>query len=147
MPTSYWIIFGIVAFILYIGPRLPKNQSVTKEEPTSEKNDLESEYGEMTKATFYGGPLDGEARSVPVAMSIFFSPYLPHDEDGNVDMDEATIIGHIGEKLFVQPNVAYYVQAPDNSYIYVRDLTPKEVVAAQTGGKIPDISPPHESDE
>lgn len=119
MPNSFWITMGIVGFLIWAIPKWFKTHVPVKPE--------EAPMPEPTKVQFYGGPLDGMVQPVEPSSDFVVAPYLPRTEDGEVDISEAKVVGHMGDKVYFEPSLAYYQQIMDDSYFYVRDISTTEM--------------------
>lgn len=116
MPHSFWIFLLTSLLLVYLGKKI----FAKKPEPVLEKP-------KSVEIHFFGGPLDDHVFSITEAEDYYVTPYIPRDEDGNYDMSQVKERGRMGDKVFIEPNMAFYTQVTPDSYFYVRDVTQPEL--------------------
>jgi hypothetical protein len=127
--TLFWLLVIVIA-VIYIVPKMFEPR--THED--APKSDGLKTSREHAAAKFYGGPLNKSTQPVPLEAPYLVFQYIPEDET-----ERGEIIGHLGERVFYQPSIAYYQQVTDQEYFYVRDLTNEEAALLVSQGVLPPV--------
>lgn len=129
-----FVILAAVVISYVIVPALARRIKVT---PTIPK----TPEPESSVIHLYSGPNDGEVHRIMAAEAelpaYYVSPYMPKDEDGNPNPDEANLQQMGGGMVFIRPSLAYYQQVTETDYIYVRDVTQPELDKLRLTGELP----------
>lgn len=141
MTTTFWIILFTSIAVFYAAPRLARWFVGVRDEVrmVQAHAKMKAEQPEMHEFAVkcYDGPCHGHIHSIvmPERPNWYISPYVPTDEDGVPDMENA--IGQIKNTVYFEPNLAYYQQVDDEDYFYVRDITKAELDALVQHGVTP----------
>jgi len=125
------LVLWIAVAVVQIAPKLLPRYEIHPPTPPKPKASL---------VHLFSGPNDGEIVKVPYDKTElpphFIAPYVPRDENGMPDPEEANIV-HAGNGMaYVKPSFAYYQQVTEEDYIYVRDIDEGELQKLQMTGEL-----------